>query len=135
VPIRRLLSIDDDAEILRQRALLLEASGYSVVSLQSGEEALRLLASGAQVDLVLLDYMMPGMKGDELAHNLKRKYPGLPLVAVSATDELPQVLRETVNASVRKGPRLPKYSVKTARSQRLATGSERCCASKMKNFS
>ena len=103
VPIRRLLSIDDDAEILRQRALLLEASGYSVVSLQSGEEALRLLASGAQVDLVLLDYMMPGMKGDELAHNLKRKYPGLPLVAVSATDELPQVLRETVNASVRKG--------------------------------
>lgn len=103
VPIRRLLSIDDDAEILRQRALLLEASGYSVVSLQSGQEALRLLASGAQVDLVLLDYMMPGMKGDELAHNLKRKYPGLPLIAVSAADELPQVLRETVNASVRKG--------------------------------
>src|ERR1700749_4743878 len=98
-----LLSIDDDAETLRQRALLLESSGYSVSSTQSGQEALRLLAGGIQVDLVLLDYMMPGMRGDELAHHLKKQYPNLPLIAVSAADELPQSFQEILNASVRKG--------------------------------
>lgn len=100
---KHLLSIDDDAETLRQRALLLESSGYSVLSVQSGQEALRVLASGTRVDLVLLDYMMPGMRGDELAQHLKKQYPSLPLIAVSSANELPQSFREIVNASVRKG--------------------------------
>jgi CheY-like chemotaxis protein len=100
---KRLLSIDDDSETLRQRALLLESSGYAVLSTQSGQEALRLLANGAQVDLVLVDYMMPGMRGDELAQHLKKEYPKLPLIAVSAANELPQSFQEIVNASVRKG--------------------------------
>jgi CheY-like chemotaxis protein len=100
---KHLLSIDDDAETLRQRALLLESSGYSVMSTQSAQEALGLLAREPQVDLVLLDYMMPGMRGDELAHHLKRQYPKLPLIAVSAANELPQSFQEIVNASVRKG--------------------------------
>ncbi len=103
VATEHLLSIDDDAETLRQRALLLESSGYSVLSIQSGQEALRVLASGTQVDLVLLDYMMPGMRGDELAQHLKQQYPSLPLIAVSSAKELPQSFQEIVNASVRKG--------------------------------
>jgi len=70
---------------------------------QSGQEALRVLASGTRVDLVLLDYMMPGMRGDELAQHLKKQYPSLPLIAVSSANELPQSFREIVNASVRKG--------------------------------
>lgn len=103
VATEHLLSIDDDAETLRQRALLLESSGYSVLSIQSAQEALRVLASGTQVDLVLLDYMMPGMRGDELAQHLKQQYPSLPLIAVSSAKELPQSFQEIVNASVRKG--------------------------------
>ena len=100
---KHLLSIDDDAETLRQRALLLESSGYAVVSTQSGQEALRLLASGTQIDLVLVDYMMPEMRGDELARHVKEQYPKLPVIAVSAANELPQSFQEIVNASVRKG--------------------------------
>jgi CheY-like chemotaxis protein len=97
------MSIDDDAETLRQRALLLESSGYAVLSTQSGQEALGILARGAQVDLVLLDYMMPGMRGDELAQELKKHYPKLPLIAVSAANELPKTFQEIVDASVKKG--------------------------------
>jgi len=98
-----LLSIDDDAETLRQRELLLEASGYSVRSMESGRQALDWLAGGTQIDLVLLDYVMPGMHGDELAKTLKERYPSLPLIAVSATEKLPTAFQGMVNASVRKG--------------------------------
>lgn len=103
MPTKRLLCIDDDAEILRQRALLLEASGYSVLSRQSGQEALELLARGTEVDLVLLDYAMPEMGGDELARKLREEYPDLPLIAVSASDGLPKEFLATVDASVKKG--------------------------------
>ena len=100
---KRLLCIDDDAETLRQRALLLESSGYSVLSRQSGQAALDLLAGGTPVDLVLLDYVMPGMSGNELAHKLREKYPDLPLVAVSASESLPKEFLKVVDASVKKG--------------------------------
>jgi len=63
VSTKRLLCVDDDPDILKQRKLLLEASGYSVVSAGSGKEGLELLAKGPQPDLVLLDYMMPEMRG------------------------------------------------------------------------
>jgi len=98
-----LLSIDDDSETLRQRALLLEANGYSVRSIESGRQALDWLAGGAQVELVLLDYAMPGMRGDELARSLKERYPNLPLIAVSATEKLPTAFQDIVNGSVRNG--------------------------------
>jgi len=100
---KRLLCVDDDAEILKQRTLLLEASGYSVVATTSARAAMELLASGTSVDLVLLDYVMPGMNGDELAGELRQKYPNLPLIAVSAVDPLPQSFLRNVNGHLRKG--------------------------------
>lgn len=100
---KRLLSVDDDAEILKQRTQLLEASGYSTASAASAQAALDLLANGANVDLVLLDYVMPGMNGDELARELRQKYPDLPLIAVSAVHPLPQAFRQTVDGSAQKG--------------------------------
>lgn len=103
MPSKRVLCIDDDAETLRQRGLVLQASGYSVASTQSGQAALDLLANGTEVDLVLLDYVMPGMSGNELVHKLREKYPQLPLIAVSASDGLPKDFLEIVDANVKKG--------------------------------
>lgn len=103
MPPKRVLSVDDDAETLKQRALVLEASGYSVESRQSGQQALDLLARGTEIDLVVLDYVMPGMSGDELTQKLREKYPDLPLIAVSASDSLPKEFLDTVDASVKKG--------------------------------
>ena len=103
MPRKRLLSVDDDAETLKQRALVLEASGYSVESRQSGQQALDLLARGAEFEAVVLDYVMPAMRGDELARNLRTKYPDLPLIAVSASDGLPKEFLALVDAVVKKG--------------------------------
>lgn len=100
---KQLLCVDDDAEILKQRSLLLEASGYSVVSTTSAQAALELLANGTSIDLVLLDYVMPGMNGDELARELRQKYPSLPLIAVSAVDPLPPSFLRNVDAHLGKG--------------------------------
>ena len=100
---KSLFCVDDDADGLKVRKLLLEASGYWVATATSGEELLRLVAHSSIVDLVLLDYMMPGMNGDELAQKLRQEYPQVPLVAVSAVPQLPDSLLRLVNATVQKG--------------------------------
>jgi CheY-like chemotaxis protein len=55
------LCVDDDTSILKLREVVLNAAGYSVLTAGSGAEALGLLAEGTDVDLVLLDYLMPGI--------------------------------------------------------------------------
>jgi len=100
---KRVLCVDDDPETLKLRKLLLEATGYSAVTATSGEEALRILERDETFDLVLLDYLMPGMKGDELAQKLRLQHPDLPLVAVSAVGQLPPALLENTDATVQKG--------------------------------
>jgi CheY-like chemotaxis protein len=100
---KRVLCVDDDPDTLKVRKLLLESRGYSVLTATSGEEALNLISPAASIDLVLLDYVMPGMNGDELAETVRHKFPALPVVAVSGVEKLPERLLRNVNASVPKG--------------------------------
>lgn len=100
---RRLLCVDDELATLSARKLLLETAGYSVLTATSGADALAILANGSKVDLVLLDFLMGKMNGDELAVTLRGRYPELPLIIVSASEDLPQTLLNAVNGHVRKG--------------------------------
>lgn len=100
---KRVLCVDDDDAILRLRKVLLDAAGYSVITAASGPEALETLTKGTVVDLVLLDYLMPGMNGDVLAENLRQRYPNLRLIAVSAVGQLPATLLNAVDSHVQKG--------------------------------
>jgi CheY-like chemotaxis protein len=100
---KRVLCVDDDANTLEARKLLLQTQGYSVLSADSGTQALRLLDEGAGVDLVLLDYVMPGMNGESLAQELRKRYPELPLVLVSAVEQLPESLLKIIDARILKG--------------------------------
>jgi len=99
---KRILCVDDDPSTLKLRQLLLEAAGHFVLTAASGAQALGMLAEGTDVDLVLLDYMMPEMNGDELAGKLRERYPQLRLVAVSASEELPASLLDRVDQHVHK---------------------------------
>jgi CheY-like chemotaxis protein len=58
----RILSVDDEPGILHSRELLLQYEGYHVLSAPDSERALKLF-EGDTVDVVLLDYLMPGMDG------------------------------------------------------------------------
>jgi CheY-like chemotaxis protein len=94
--------IDDDHDTLEVRKNVLRSSGYTVLASQSGPLALEMLSSGTHVDLVLLDYLMPAMNGDQVAESLKAKFPDLPVIAVSAV-RLPERMLELVDAYVQKG--------------------------------
>jgi CheY-like chemotaxis protein len=100
---KRVLCVDDDAAILLFRQHLLEEAGYYVVTAASGVEALQILSGGAEIDVVLLDYLMPGMNGDELAGQLREKHPHLRLIAVSAVRDLPPNFLRVIDEHVLKG--------------------------------
>ncbi len=98
-----ILCVDDDLNTLKVRRLLLEGEGYTVLTAASASEALQIIEAGTPIDIVLLDYIMPGMNGDELAAKLRQLRPYLPLIAVSAVGQLPEVLIESVDSHLQKG--------------------------------
>lgn len=67
----RILLVDDQEEYLEANKMLLENQGHTVLTASSGPEALRLLRISA-VDLVLLDFFMPGMTGEEVVEELRQ---------------------------------------------------------------
>jgi CheY-like chemotaxis protein len=88
---RLILSVDDEPAILVSRQLILENEGYEVLSATDGEQALRMFA-GRPVDLVLLDYLMPGMDGGAVAKEIKNHNPQVPIVLVTASPVEEQTL-------------------------------------------
>jgi len=83
-----ILCVDDEENQLAVRKLVLESKGYEVLTAASGQQALGLLAQH-QVDLVLSDHLMPGLTGAELARQIKAQKPELPVILISAVNEIP----------------------------------------------
>ena len=77
-----ILVVDDDAMVLSLCQNILKLGGYSILSASSGAAALR-IAQNATVDLALLDVMMPGMNGVELARRLQETHPGARIVLMT----------------------------------------------------
>jgi two-component system, cell cycle sensor histidine kinase and response regulator CckA len=79
-----ILIVDDDGTIVETTCEILKALGYRVLTACSGEQALEVYRSAKdRIDLVLLDFMMPGMKGDEAYRQLKSIDPGARVVLMS----------------------------------------------------
>lgn len=77
------LVVEDDPAIRRGLVDCLTFSGYRVLEAAEGSEALRLILA-ADLDLVLLDLMLPGQDGFELLPELRRSRPSLPVILVTA---------------------------------------------------
>lgn len=84
------------------RERVLRSAGYEVFTAIDPKEGLQLVSSGTPIDVVLLDYMMPGIRGDQIAEALKSRFPRLPVIAVSAV-RLPPGMMETIDAYIQKG--------------------------------
>jgi two-component system, OmpR family, response regulator len=80
----RILVVDDDAPVRMTVTELLRRTGYEVVAAEDGVTALALLAH-EPVDLVLLDLLMPGLCGWELALQIRQLHPSVAVVAFSGT--------------------------------------------------
>jgi two-component system, NtrC family, response regulator AtoC len=87
-----ILVVDDERSIRQYLTDFLQSCGFSVESVDSGEDALARLASGRTPDLLLLDVMIPGMPGLEILERAKRGNPGLPVIMLSAVDQIRTVV-------------------------------------------
>ena len=96
-----ILCVDDEWNGLEGRKMLFEEAGWKVLVATSGAEALQLFASNP-VDLVLLDYHMPGMNGDVVAAHMKASQSDVPIALLSADDGLPESALKWVDAFVSK---------------------------------
>lgn len=84
-----LLCVDDEQDALNLRVTILKLAGYGVLSTTAPDHALYLLASN-DVDLVLMDHLLPGMPGTDLARQMKTLRPHLPIVLLSGLLEEPE---------------------------------------------
>ena len=83
-----LLLIDDEPLVLRLVTRMLTKSGYKVVSYLDAEEALQHFATqGQNYDLVLTDYDMPKLNGNELAEQLNGIIPNIPIILMTGYGE------------------------------------------------
>lgn len=98
----RLLCVDDNVRFLEPFASLLQLCGYAVVTSDDPCAALP-LALATDLDLAIVDYDMPHMNGIELAAELRRIKPGLPIVLFSGNPDLPQQDLDTVDEYILKG--------------------------------
>jgi len=80
---KRILVVEDDSSARESIILLLRIDRHTVTEAKDGNEALDLV-SRQSFDLVMLDYAMPGMQGWEVALNIKRIAPALPILMVTA---------------------------------------------------
>lgn len=88
-PQRRILVVDDEPLICDAVKMMLDFDGHVVETAGNGKEALAKLEK-SKFDLVITDFEMPGMKGDELAAAIKGRTPNQPVVMITAYAEMLQ---------------------------------------------
>jgi signal transduction histidine kinase/CheY-like chemotaxis protein len=78
-PRLRILVVDDEDAVRCLAKEMLEEAGHSVTAVESGREALEQLASG-RFDMLVADYAMPSMTGSQLAAEMRKLSPDLPIL-------------------------------------------------------
>jgi DNA-binding response OmpR family regulator len=83
-----ILAIDDDLGILDILKIGLESEGYQVHTAETPQRGLELFEQlRGRLGVVLLDYIMPDMRGDEVFRNLRRIDPKVPVLLLTACDD------------------------------------------------
>jgi len=80
---KTILLVDDDHDVLSCLEDSLSALGYNVIAKPDAESAMAVIREGANVDLVVTDYSMPGMDGHEFFIVLKRALPSVPVIILT----------------------------------------------------
>jgi CheY-like chemotaxis protein len=87
IPAKRILVVDDDPLVCDSVRMMLAHDGHAVEMAMNGQEALQCFVKG-KFDLVLIDYAMPGMRGDELALAIRAQAPDQAIAMITAHAEL-----------------------------------------------
>jgi len=106
-----ILIIDDEPNLRRSLSLILMREGYQVTCAASAQEALQLLQAGSY-DLVFLDLKMPDRDGMSILPEMRRRYPDMPVVILTAHATLNSAME-----AVRQGAR--EYLLKPIQPDRI----------------
>ena len=96
------LCVDDEQVGLKIRKILLERAGYRVLTAPDGPSALAVF-SAEPVEVVVLDYSMPGMHGGEVAVRMRQIKPQVPILLLSAYMGLSSEVTSLVDLYMTKG--------------------------------
>ncbi len=95
----RILLVDDEPMILETVKMLLESDGHRIETASDPEQALAKFAPG-RFDVIISDYMMPGMKGDALAAKIRAVASDQSIVFLTAHAGLVEDILKIPNAKV-----------------------------------
>ena len=84
---RRVLFVDDEHAVLELGSQALTRRGWTVLTASCGEDAVGLVPTGSEVDIVVSDVVMPGMDGPSLVRQLRARNAGLPAILASGYAE------------------------------------------------
>lgn len=115
----RILIVDDDPDFLAQQRLRLESAGYAVVSAEGAARARERL-SGPEPDLAIVDLMMEDMDGGVvLAHELKKRWPRLPIIMVTGVTRETGLVFEAGTSESRRWLKVDRVLAKPVRWEQL----------------
>lgn len=97
-----LLCVDDDAAVLELYRILFSSQGYQVLVATNGLQALEVFGSH-KISAIVVDQEMPGLRGSELAAEIKRRAPHVPVVMVSGCESVVKGAPPFVDAAIDKG--------------------------------
>ena len=90
---KTVLVVDDDPTQRRLIQAVLERDGFAVAHAQSGDEAMQHLTSGATVDVVLLDLVMPGISGQDSLIEMRARGFHQPVIVLTSTGGIDTVVK------------------------------------------
>ncbi len=94
----RILWADDEIDLLKPYVIFLESKGYEVIPAYSGNETIELL-DRQMADVVFMDENMPGLSGLDTIMQIKNKYPGLPIVMITKSEE-ERIMEDAIGSNI-----------------------------------
>jgi len=90
-----ILIVDDDPSQRRLLESIIGANGFRTLTAADGQQAIDILqsSSGAEIDLVLLDLVMPGVNGMAVMSEIKPQKPALPIIVLTANGSVQTVVQ------------------------------------------
>lgn len=100
IPMKKtVMIVDDESELRSSISTFLQNEGYLTLNARNGNEALRLIEENKNIDIMLLDVMMPEKDGYETLRDLRMAKNGTPVILLTAkTDEVDKLLGLEIGA-------------------------------------
>lgn len=97
----KVLIIDDTEEVLSALCKFFKQKGYNVISSTNGLDGLKMIESNKDgLDIIITDLVLPNISGVAVISIVKKKYPNLPVIAITGWGEHPEALAKEAKADL-----------------------------------